>query len=176
MESSISCIDKNQALSLKIIAIFSILVTSVIGVTLPLLTRSIPAFSPERNLFVIVKAFAAGIILATGFMHVLPDSFDMLSSSCLAENPWHNFPFTGLVAMLSAVVTLMIDSMATSFYSAKSSADTKPEDQFASREMGTTAGHFHGHHHENSQLIRYRVIAMVSLLQYLSKLMLFVLR
>ncbi|KAG6382414.1 hypothetical protein SASPL_157922 [Salvia splendens] len=107
------CTDKKKALPLKIIAIVSILVTSMIGVCLPLITRSVPALSPERSLFVIVKAFAAGIILATGFMHVLPDSFDMLSSDCLKENPWHKFPFTGFVAMLSAIVTLMIDSMAT---------------------------------------------------------------
>ncbi|KAI3817596.1 hypothetical protein L1987_11391 [Smallanthus sonchifolius] len=75
-----------------------------------------PALNPDRSLFIIVKAFASGIILATGFMHVLPDSFDMLRSSCLANNPWHKFPFTGFVAMLSAIFTLMVDSMATSMY------------------------------------------------------------
>ncbi|CAN1282117.1 Probable zinc transporter 10 [Linum perenne] len=43
----------------------------------------------------------------------------MLSSSCLADNPWHKFPFTGFVAMLSALATLLVDSVATSFYSNK---------------------------------------------------------
>uniref|UniRef100_A0A2N9G9L7 Uncharacterized protein n=1 Tax=Fagus sylvatica TaxID=28930 RepID=A0A2N9G9L7_FAGSY len=114
-----SCNDEAGALSLKIIAIVSILVTSMIGVCLPLVTRSVPALHPDRNLFVIVKSFAAGIILATGFMHVLPDSFDMLRSNCLKENPWHKFPFSGFVAMLSAIVTLMVDSMATSLYSSR---------------------------------------------------------
>ncbi|KAK4487283.1 hypothetical protein RD792_006110 [Penstemon davidsonii] len=170
-----SCIDKKKALPLKIIAIFSILIASVIGVGLPLVTRSIPALSPERDLFVIVKAFAAGIILATGFMHVLPDSFDMLSSSCLKENPWHKFPFTGFVAMLSAIVTLMIDSMATSFYSQKHKGGVVlPESRGGDHEMAVAEGgdgggqsHFHGHHHGSkmgvvgSQLLRYRVIAMV---------------
>ncbi|KAL3833784.1 hypothetical protein ACJIZ3_008520 [Penstemon smallii] len=170
-----SCIDKKKALPLKIIAIFSILIASIIGVGLPLVTRSIPALSPDRDLFVIVKAFAAGIILATGFMHVLPDSFDMLSSSCLKENPWHKFPFTGFVAMLSAIVTLMIDSMATSFYSKKNKGGVVlPESRGGDHEMAVAGGgdggehsHFHGHHHgpkmgvDGSQLLRYRVIAMV---------------
>ncbi|KAK1280082.1 Fe(2+) transport protein 2 [Acorus gramineus] len=49
-------------------------------------------------------------------MHVLPDSFDDLGSPCLPERPWRRFPFTGFVAMLSAVVTLMVDSFAMSFY------------------------------------------------------------
>ncbi|KAL1567527.1 putative zinc transporter 10 [Salvia divinorum] len=167
------CTDKKKALPLKIIAIVSILVTSMIGVCLPLITRSVPALSPERGLFVIVKAFAAGIILATGFMHVLPDSFDMLSSDCLKENPWHKFPFTGFVAMLSAIVTLMIDSMATSFYSKKHKGGVvQPEGGGVAVEEGgggIVHAHGHGHSHggggkmvvEGSQLLRYRVIAMV---------------
>ncbi|KAL3632339.1 putative zinc transporter 10 [Castilleja foliolosa] len=165
------CTNKKKALPLKIIAIASILVTSIIGVCLPLVTRSIPALHPDRSLFVIVKAFAAGIILATGFMHVLPDSFDMLWSDCLKENPWHKFPFTGFVAMLSAIITLIIDSMATSLYSKKHQA-VLPESDGGDREMAEVEGgrgghaHFHGHHHgakvnAGPQLLRYRVIAMV---------------
>lgn len=178
-----NCIDKAKALPLKIIAIVSILVTSLIGVCSPLFTRAVPALHPDRDLFVIVKCFAAGIILATGFMHVLPDSFDMLSSQCLKDNPWHKFPFTGFVAMLSAIMTLMVDSMATSVYSQKNNIGVIPETESGEgghddREMGVVTaahlpspGHHHGHHHHHgaatkveavsSQLLRYRVVAMV---------------
>ncbi|XP_068653961.1 fe(2+) transport protein 1-like [Aristolochia californica] len=165
------CNNKSAALRLKIIAIVSILITSLIGVCLPLFSRSIPALRPDRDLFVIVKAFAAGIILATGFMHVLPDSFDMLWSDCLTENPWHKFPFSGFVAMLSAIVTLMVDSLATSIYNRKNSIGVIPESQThgGDREMGSMTGgaHIHGHGlsvkdgSPDSQLLRYRVVAMV---------------
>ncbi|KAF8028777.1 hypothetical protein BT93_E1436 [Corymbia citriodora subsp. variegata] len=172
------CIDKDKALPLKIIAIVSILITSLIGVCSPLFTRSVPALHPDRDLFVIIKCFAAGIILATGFMHVLPDSFDMLSSQCLKENPWRKFPFSGFVAMLSAIATLMVDSMATSVYSRKNNIGVIPEGESVEgghddQEMGgITATHFHGHAHHHhgaatkveaasSQLLRYRVVAMV---------------
>ncbi|XP_052202802.1 fe(2+) transport protein 1-like [Diospyros lotus] len=172
------CVDKSKALPLKIIAIAAILVTSMIGVGLPLVTRSIPALDPERGLFVVVKAFASGVILGTGFMHVLPDSFDMLSSSCLKEHPWHKFPFTGFVAMLSALVTLMVDALGTSIYTKRNSSDVIPENNDgASRELelGSGAVQFHGghgHHHHHHQgapkegadaktLLRYRVVAMV---------------
>ncbi|GKA23004.1 probable zinc transporter 10 [Tanacetum coccineum] len=162
-----------RLLTLKIIGIGTILITSIIGVCLPLITRSVPALSPDRNLFVIVKAFASGIILATGFMHVLPDSFDMLRSSCLADNPWHKFPFTGFVAMLSAIFTLMVDSMATSMYTKKNNAVSAEGGDEAvaggDQEIAVTSGggmHFHGHHHGQKgaigqQLLRYRVVAMV---------------
>ncbi|CAM8924482.1 unnamed protein product [Rhodiola kirilowii] len=168
--SASPCNDKKAAMSLKLIAIASILVTSMIGVCLPLFSRSIPALRPDRDLFVIVKAFAAGIILSTGFMHVLPDSFDMLRSSCLKNNPWHKFPFTGFVAMLSAIVTLMVDSMATSLYSKsnkKSSVVAIQDCPEAGETTEAEVGHFHGHHHGKidtdggPQLLRYRVVAMV---------------
>ncbi|PSS11124.1 Zinc transporter 10 like [Actinidia chinensis var. chinensis] len=164
------CINKSKALTLKIIAVVSILVTSMIGVCLPLVTRSIPALSPERSLFVIVKSFASGIILATGFMHVLPDSFDMLSSQCLPEQPWHKFPFTGFVAMLSAIVTLMVDSLATSLYSQKHNGILTEKVGGGHQEVGVvgSGGHFHGCRHsggikegaQGAQLLRYRVVAM----------------
>ncbi|KAK7368295.1 hypothetical protein VNO80_10320 [Phaseolus coccineus] len=174
-ESANPCNNKKKALQLKVIAIFTILVSSIIGVTLPLVTRSVPALSPENDLFIIVKCFAAGIILGTGFMHVLPDSFDMLWSDCLKEKPWHEFPFSGLVAMFSAIITMMVDSLATSFYAKKSRTEIIPAESSpeggGDREMDSAVnfGHFHGRHHhsenkpegQESQLLRYRVVAMV---------------
>ncbi|KAK4759341.1 hypothetical protein SAY87_022472 [Trapa incisa] len=184
-----SCVNRSKALPLKITAIIAILTTSVIGVCSPLFSRSVPALRPDQNLFVVVKAFASGIILATGFMHVLPDSFDMLTSPCLKKNPWHKFPFSGFVAMFSAIITLMVDSMATSLYSKKMSTGKPvviPASSDESSGNGVGGGHgdsesrfqFHGgHHHFNaggpkedeeagaavgsSQLLRYRVVAMV---------------
>ncbi|KAI3714265.1 hypothetical protein L1987_72862 [Smallanthus sonchifolius] len=170
-ESNNPCNNKSKALPLKIIGIAAILITSIIGVCLPLISRSIPALSPDRSLFVIVKAFASGIILATAFMHVLPDSFDMLRSTCLADNPWQKFPFTGFVAMLSAIFTLMVDSMATSLYTRNNNAVAAEGGEPGDQEMAAAVSNggamqFHGHHHGQKgpigqQLLRYRVVAMV---------------
>ena len=162
-ESANPCVNKAKALPLKIIAIATILVASMIGVGAPLFSRNVPFLQPDGNIFTIFKCFASGIILGTGFMHVLPDSFEMLSSPCLEENPWHKFPFTGFLAMLSGLITLAIDSMATSLYTSKNAVGILPH------------GHGHGHgpanddtfptkdnDSETAQLLRYRVIAMVS--------------
>lgn len=110
------CHNKAEAMKLKLIALFAILVTSIIGVCSPIFSGSVPALKPDRDLFALVKAFASGVILATGYMHVMPDSFDDLRSPCLPEKPWRKFPFTTFVAMLSAVATLMIDSFAMSLH------------------------------------------------------------
>jgi solute carrier family 39 (zinc transporter), member 1/2/3 len=111
------CHSVARALRLKLIAIPSILLASVVGVCLPLFSRSVvPALRPDGNLFTVVKAFASGVILGTGYMHVLPDSFSDLSSPCLPRKPWAEFPFTAFVAMLAAVSTLMVDSLMLSFH------------------------------------------------------------
>ncbi|KAG7604979.1 Zinc/iron permease [Arabidopsis thaliana x Arabidopsis arenosa] len=162
-DSTDSCIDKTKALPLKIVAIVAILVTSMIGVAAPLFSRYVTFLHPDGKIFMIIKCFASGIILGTGFMHVLPDSFEMLSSPCLEDNPWHKFPFTGFVAMLSGLVTLAIDSIATSLYTKKAVADDSEERTtpmiiqidhlpLTTKERSSTC---------SKQLLRYRVIATV---------------
>ncbi|KAI3893928.1 hypothetical protein MKX03_020111 [Papaver bracteatum] len=106
-------VNKSKALVLKIISIAVILTASAIGVCLPILGRRIPALHPDSNIFFVIKSFAAGVILATGFIHILPDAFHDLTSPCLT---WGDFPFTGFVAMMSAILTLMADSFATGYY------------------------------------------------------------
>ncbi|KAL5975720.1 Fe(2+) transport protein 1 [Asimina triloba] len=157
------CYNKQESTRLKIIAIFAILATSMIGVCLPLFTRSIPAVHPDRDLFSVVKSFASGVILATGYMHVLPDSFDDLRSPCLPRRPWHKFPFTTFVAMLSAVVTLMVDSFVMSMFKRRNElADLKLS---TTMEKGASNGDLEkpvGYHDdEQSALLRHRVVAQV---------------
>ncbi|XP_015895245.3 fe(2+) transport protein 1 [Ziziphus jujuba] len=160
------CHDKTQALKLKLIAIGSILLTSMIGVCLPIFSRSVPALQPDKDLFVLVKAFASGVILATGYMHVLPDSFDCLRSDCLPEYPWKKFPFTTFAAMLSAVATLMLDSFSMSFYKRRFPAADNSNHVEISVELESV-----GHGDKNIekevdekgfvQLLRHRVVAQV---------------
>lgn len=159
--------DKSQALKYKIVAIVSILVASAIGVCIPFLGKIIPALSPDKNLFFIIKAFAGGVILATGFIHVLPDAFENLTSPCLNEKPWTEFPFTGFIAMVAGIGTLMIDSYATSFYS-KAHLSNKAQNTVAVEgDEEKTETHVHGHVHgavaadPSQQLIRNRVISQV---------------
>ncbi|KAH7557867.1 hypothetical protein JRO89_XS11G0231300 [Xanthoceras sorbifolium] len=105
-----------EALKFKLVGIATILVSGAVGVCLPLIGKKIPALRPENDIFFMVKAFAAGVILATGFIHILPEAFKSLTSPCLKENPWRSFPFAGFFAMMSAIGTLMIDSFATGYY------------------------------------------------------------
>ncbi|XXG71357.1 hypothetical protein AAC387_Pa07g0631 [Persea americana] len=182
--------NKSKAMVFKIIAIFAILIAGALGVVIPMLGKSIPALSPEKDVFFIIKAFAAGVILATGLIHVLPDAFDSLTSPCLKENPWGNFPFAGFVAMVSAIGTLMVDAYATGYYNRSHFGKAKKANGVAGEAKQVNGGGFvdeervvehtghahlhthasHGHTHGSvgsihdssaSELIRHRIISQV---------------
>ncbi|XP_021768397.1 zinc transporter 1-like [Chenopodium quinoa] len=103
-------------LKYKIAAILSILIASAIGVTFPIVGKNFPILHPQSKLFFLIKSFAAGVILSTGFIHILPDAFEDLNSPTLKDTPWGKFPFTGLAAMVGALGSLMIDAIATGHY------------------------------------------------------------
>ncbi|OMO86997.1 Zinc/iron permease [Corchorus capsularis] len=173
--------NKGEALKYKLGAIAAILVAGAAGVSLPLLGSRIPALSPENDIFFMVKAFAAGVILATGFVHILPDAFDHLTSPCLKGSPWGKFPLTGFVAMMSAIGTLMIDTFATGYYKRRHFSKHNKQVNIADEERGDHdgehAGHVHVHTHAThghahgsaspseeeglSEFIRQRIISQV---------------
>lgn len=167
--------NKSLALRYKVGAIASILIASGVGVLLPVLSKVVPALSPERSFFFVIKAFAAGVILSTGLIHVLPDAFERLTSPCIPEHPWQDFPFAGFTAMVAAIATLMVDTYANSYFSRR--AQVKSAAEFGNA-VGDLEGpgaqvqaHTHATHghspgpldldHGNAQLLRHRVISQV---------------
>lgn len=168
--------EKNEALHYKLGSIASVLVCGALGVSLPLLSKRIPILSPKNDIFFMIKAFAAGVILATGFIHILPDAFESLNSPCLKEKPWGDFPLAGLVAMLSSIATLMVDSFASSYYQKRHFNPSKQvpadeeigDDHVGHIHVHTHATHGHAHGSATSsqdsispELIRQRIISQV---------------
>ncbi|KAF3950879.1 hypothetical protein CMV_023418 [Castanea mollissima] len=164
--------NKNDALKYKVVSIAAILFAGAVGVSIPLLGKKIRTLTPEHDIFFMIKAFAAGVILATGFIHILPDAFASLTSPCLNENPWGKFPFTSFVAMISAIGTLMVDSFATGFYKRQSKQVNTVDEEMHEEHEGHVHVHTHathGHaqgsatHHEElnlAELIRFRVLEL----------------
>ncbi|KAK1420131.1 hypothetical protein QVD17_21480 [Tagetes erecta] len=162
---------KSEALKYKLIALASILFFGALGVCIPFIGKIVPALSPEKDGFFTIKAFAAGVILATSFIHILPDAFESLTSPCLKEHPWGDFPFTGFVAMVATILTLLFETSSAG-YQLRSKSE-KPSDGYGdeeqnSRHIGQVAAHTHathGHAHGSisslSQVDRYRIVSKV---------------
>ncbi|KAH6782986.1 zinc transporter [Perilla frutescens var. hirtella] len=113
------CRDDSYAFILKLVAIAAILVMGVCGVAIPLVGTKRRFLRTDSNLFVAAKSFAAGVILATGFVHMLPDATSALTNPCLPKSPWSKFPFSGFIAMMAALATLLADFVGTQYYEKK---------------------------------------------------------
>ncbi|KAJ8650925.1 hypothetical protein MRB53_003948 [Persea americana] len=111
-----SCRDGKAATHLKLIAIFVILLTSVVGISSPVaLARLFQGKPTYNNALLLIKCFAAGVILSTSLVHVLPDAFDALADCQIASHhPWKDFPFSGFIAMVGAIIALLVDVAASS--------------------------------------------------------------
>jgi len=176
------CYDKAKSTKLKIIGIFTILVASMLGIGMPLFSTALPFLHPDRKPAVVVKILASGVILSTGFMHVLPDSWNNLTSECLSENPWRAYPMSTLIAMFTCVLTMMMDTIATSYFRQKGiksrlshchhgaigggvvhhmESPATGEGMEMVDPSGVKVGHGGDSEDKESQLLRYRIVAQV---------------
>lgn len=124
-----SCRDESAAFVLKFAAMASILLAGMAGIAIPLIGKHRRYLRTDGNLFVAAKAFAAGVILATGFVHMLSDATKALNNPCLPEFPWSKFPFTGFFAMMAALFTLLLDFVGTQYYERKQGMNRAVEEQ-----------------------------------------------
>ncbi|AET39270.1 low-affinity Zn(2+) transporter ZRT2 Ecym_4202 [Eremothecium cymbalariae DBVPG len=77
---------------LRVVAIFVILITSAIGTIFPLLSTNYSRIRLPSYCFFFAKYFGSGVIVATGFIHLLQPANENLSNECLggvfAQYPW----------------------------------------------------------------------------------------
>ncbi|XP_028807025.1 zinc transporter 4, chloroplastic isoform X2 [Neltuma alba] len=135
------CRDDSAAFVLKFVAIASILIAGMTGVALPLFGKYRCNLRTDGSLFVAAKAFAAGVILATGFVHMLSGSSEALTDPCLPKS-WSKFPFTGFFAMISALLTLLVDFVGTQYYERKQglARATEIQGRVGTSESGVESG------------------------------------
>jgi zinc transporter 1/2/3 len=108
---ALACRDGPAAAHLKLISIWVIFFTSVVGISSPvMLARYFQGKPMYDKAVLVIKCFAAGVIMSTSLVHVLPDAFDALSDCRVASrHPWKDFPFSGLVTMVGALLALFVE-------------------------------------------------------------------
>ncbi|XP_065872794.1 zinc transporter 6, chloroplastic-like [Euphorbia lathyris] len=110
-----TCRDSNAAAHLKLISLFIIFFTSIVGISSPvILARYFHGKPLYDKAILLIKCFAAGVILSTSLVHVLPDAYDSLADCRVASmHPWRDFPFAGLVTLIGALLALFVDITAS---------------------------------------------------------------
>ncbi|GAA5821718.1 hypothetical protein JCM11251_000987 [Rhodosporidiobolus azoricus] len=107
---------------LRIGAIFIILVTSVIGTMFPILSKRVAVL--QRNIpgvvFEAAKFFGSGVILATGFLHLLEPAVDEIGegNACISE-AWGEYPYPFAICLVSLFMVFVTQLVAFRLGSAK---------------------------------------------------------
>ncbi|KAI3682497.1 hypothetical protein L1987_82521 [Smallanthus sonchifolius] len=113
---ALACRDGHAAVSLKLISMFVIFFTSIIGISAPVMLARLFHGKPLYDkAILIIKCFAAGVILSTSLVHVLPDAYNALADCHVSSHhPWKDFPFSGLITLIGVLTALLVDLTATS--------------------------------------------------------------
>ncbi|KAK4054509.1 hypothetical protein OIV83_001003 [Microbotryomycetes sp. JL201] len=102
----------NGRLQLRIAAVFIILVTSLLGTLLPIFLRSARSrLRVPEAAFQFVKYFGSGVIVATGFIHLLAPAWDALTSECLT-GVWTEYDWAPAIAMMSVFAIFIVELIA----------------------------------------------------------------
>ncbi|XP_062230857.1 zinc transporter 6-like [Phragmites australis] len=125
------CRDGAAAARLKTGSLLAILVASAVGICLPVaLTRAFRGREGYARGLLLVKCYAAGVILSTSLVHVLPDAHAALADCAVASRrPWRDFPFAGLFTLVGALLALLVDLSASSHLEAHGHAGEANEHQ-----------------------------------------------
>eukprot|EP00871_Galdieria_phlegrea_P002291 jgi/Galph1/3062/GphlegSOOS_G1731.1 len=83
-----------------IAALFTILATSLIGISLPIVSKRYPRVRLPFIVMEAGRAFGTGVVIATGFVHMIPPAITNLSNDCLP------FFFTNTYNSLGAAIAL----------------------------------------------------------------------
>ncbi|KAI8335341.1 ZIP zinc transporter-domain-containing protein [Chlamydoabsidia padenii] len=110
-------LDAPYDLNFRIGSLFIILGTSAVGILAPILLHRV---HPGRTngirswVLTIGKFFGTGVVLATSFVHMLPEAIERFGSPCLGEG-WHSYhAFGGVFCMIAAFVLQWIELAAMS--------------------------------------------------------------
>ncbi|WCJ18711.1 Zinc transporter 6 chloroplastic [Euphorbia peplus] len=110
-----TCRDSIAAAHLKLLSLFIIFFTSIVGISSPIiLARYFHGKPLYDKAILLIKCFAAGVILSTSLVHVLPDAYESLADCHVASmHPWRDFPFAGLVTLVGVLLALFVDITAS---------------------------------------------------------------
>lgn len=98
---------------LRIGLLFVILFTSAIGVFLPILTTRFNLIGHNNILFVILKQFGTGIVIATAFVHLFTHADLMFGNECLGELAFEGT--TAAIFMAGLFLSFLVDYLGARF-------------------------------------------------------------
>ncbi|KAH3681380.1 hypothetical protein WICPIJ_007649 [Wickerhamomyces pijperi] len=116
-DSIVQCATENTFqgnTSLRILSIFMILISSSFGTFFPLLASRFSFVRLPDFCWFFAKFFGSGVIIATGFMHLLQPASEALSNDCLGDS-WTGYPWAFAICLISLFVLFFTEIIAHYF-------------------------------------------------------------
>lgn len=136
-------------LGVRIGAIFIILASSAFFTLLPIVTRRIPKLAVPSAIYDFCKYFGSGVIIATGFIHLLEPANDSLTQPCLIPAFSEYYPMAYAFALISMMLVFISEFLAYRLGSAMVAKKIGGvAHHHASGHMDAHA-HIHEHHHQH---------------------------
>ncbi|CAM4914126.1 unnamed protein product [Rotaria socialis] len=152
-------------LDLHIVSVFVLLIVSLLGTVFSIITTRIERLRINPIIIETGKFFGSGVVLATGFIHMLPPAMEALTHPCLPDS-WNVYSaYAGLFAMLAALVMQFIEFSAHQRYQSRvqpifnnENGESKNQENIEmdcsvsrngtiSAQCDNTINHHHHHHH-----------------------------
>ncbi|KAH6910747.1 ZIP zinc transporter-domain-containing protein [Coprinopsis sp. MPI-PUGE-AT-0042] len=111
----------------KVSVLLSILAVSLVAVSFPAISSSGLVRIPDL-LFFIGKHLGTGVILATAFIHLLPDSFDALLSRAVRDRYGNVGKWTGLIILASLLAIFLVEYISTTYVDRLNSKPSTPSE------------------------------------------------
>lgn len=112
-----SCASENEydgRDNLRILAVFMILISSAIGTFFPILSSKYSFIRLPDWCWFIAKFFGSGVIVATGFIHLLEPASDALGNKCLGGT-FANYPWAFGICLMSLFALFLSEIVAHHF-------------------------------------------------------------
>ncbi|GAB9477667.1 hypothetical protein Gpo141_00014786, partial [Globisporangium polare] len=122
-------------MGLHVGAIFILFAVSTAGTLLPVVSKHVPFLSERSITIEWLMTFGFGVVIATGFIHMMNEGVEMLSNPCLGEVV-DEYGSLGMAVVLATVVVMhLIECESAVFFAGKTQT------------LHAHHGHAHGHAH-----------------------------
>lgn len=100
-----------DAFGARISSVFVILAVSGLGAFFPLVATKCPWMRVPSWMFFVTRFFGSGVIVATGFIHLLAESSENLTDPCLG-GVFEDYPWAEGIALMGVFFVFLIDIFA----------------------------------------------------------------
>lgn len=100
--------DYNGQDELRVISVFLILIASGIGAYFPIFASKNSSFNLPKGSFFFAKYFGSGVIIATGFVHLLEPATESLGNPCLGGF-FTGFPWAFAILQIAIFLLFLFD-------------------------------------------------------------------